>query len=134
MLEALIGIVIEILLEVFLQFIAEFVLMLGFEAIKSAVGRRRRANPIVGGIGLILVGSLVGVASAWLVPRRVLPPMPHLPGASLVLAPLGTGLAMHFVGERRRRRGAAPSLLATFWGGALLAFAMALARWLALAR
>jgi len=52
----------------------------------------------------------------------------------LVLAPLATGAAMHAFGARRRRHGRATSGLATFWGGAAFAFAMALARWLAVAR
>jgi len=60
--------------------------------------------------------------------------MPHLAGVSLILAPLGTGAAMHAFGVWRRRRGAPASRLATFWGGALFAFAMAFTRWLFLGR
>jgi hypothetical protein len=37
-------------------------------------------------------------------------------------------------GQWRRRRGGDPTLLATFWGGALFAFAMAAARWLLIGR
>jgi hypothetical protein len=49
---------------------------------------------------------------------------------SLVLAPLATGLVMHLYGRWRRGRGHDTTYLATFWGGSLLAFAMALTRFL----
>lgn len=62
-------------------------------------------------------------------PERLTPAGP-LPGLSLVLAPLATGLVMHLYGQWRRGRGHDTTYLATFWGGSLLAFAMALTRFL----
>jgi len=47
---------------------------------------------------------------------------------SLVLAPLAGGAMMHLYGQWKRTGGKDPSLLATFWGGALFAFAFAAAR------
>jgi hypothetical protein len=53
------------------------------------------------------------------------------PGVSLILAPLITGTAMHLLRGRLLRLELWPSNLATFLGGAIFAFAMALVRWLA---
>jgi hypothetical protein len=53
-----------------------------------------------------------------------------VPGASLALSPLMTGVVMAFYGRWRSRRGHAISSASTFWGGALFAFGMALVRFL----
>ena len=49
-------------------------------------------------------------------------------GASLLLSPLMTGAIMDRYGEWLEGRGGTRSFIATFWGGALCAFGMALVR------
>ena len=133
MLEILIGPLLEFLGEVVFQIAIEALIELGFEAF-VVPRRRRQRNPALVIFGLLVFGALVGLVSVWILPRRIFPAPAHLSGISIVLAPLATGAAMRAFGARRRRRGRATSGLATFWGGAAFAFAMALARWLAVAR
>src|SRR5437867_1303437 len=97
----------EFLFDVVFQMVFQLLIETAIELVLEAppvrfVRRRRAPNPIFTGLSLAIVGAVVGLVSAWILPRRVLPPMPHLAGASLVLAPLGTGGAMHALGMWRR--------------------------------
>src|SRR6266849_3961780 len=103
MLGFILELLLELLAEILLQLFAELLFELGFQSVAHSVRRGRTANPL-------------------------LRPVPLFPKLSLVLAPLATGAAMHVYGSWRRRRGGDPSLLATFWGGAIFALAMGLAR------
>jgi hypothetical protein len=134
MLGLLVELLLQLLVEAFLQLLAEVPFELGFEALAHSVRRGRFANPVLAGIGLVIIGAIAGSATCWLFPDPLLRPSPRLPGLSLVLAPLATGAAMHALGSWRRRQGGDPTLLATFWGGALFAFAMGAARAVCLAR
>jgi hypothetical protein len=49
---------------------------------------------------------------------------------SLLVSPAITGLLMEGYGRWRTSRGGHPSYVATFWGGALFAFSMALMRFM----
>jgi ABC-type uncharacterized transport system permease subunit len=102
------------------------------EALSGAIGRQKQTSAAASwAIGPILVGVVAGLLSAWLFPHRLIATRVVIPGASLVLAPLATGYAMHLFGARLRRFGRYPSHLATFRGGALCAFSIALIRlWL----
>jgi hypothetical protein len=73
------------------------------------------------------MGICAGMLSLFIVGRRL---VPHslLPGVSLMLAPLGTGLAMHWLGELWRDRGKEPPALFSFPAGAIFALGMALVR------
>lgn len=77
----------------------------------------------------MLLGGLGGVLTSVIWPTRVFESVP-LPGASLLLSPLLSGLVMEGIGRWRERRGQARSYIATYWGGALFAFAMASVRFL----
>lgn len=125
--------VMEFLLELLFELLVEFALLLGLTPLHRALTRRRRSNPVLAAIGLVVLGSLIGLLVAWLFPERLLPAL-ALPGASLVLSPLAAGLVMKVFGDWRKRRGGDPSALATFWGGALFAFSFALVRWLMVGR
>jgi hypothetical protein len=85
------------------------------------------AHPSSVAVILVMGGAIAGGITTLLVPYRVLD-TPHLRGASLVLSPLITGIVMKAYGSRRERQGLKPSYVATFWGGALFAFAMAAVR------
>ncbi|MGC9971067.1 MAG: hypothetical protein ABSE56_10785 [Bryobacteraceae bacterium] len=105
-----------------------------WKPIAHAFRRSRLANPVLAGIGILVLGAAAGFLTAWLLPHRLLPMTSSLRGISLLVAPLCTGWIMHLFGRWRRQRGGDPSLLATFWGGALFAFAMATVRWVLVGR
>ena len=125
LLAELLGFVLEILGEFVLQVIFE----LATEAIAGLISDRKERRPALTAVGLLFGGVAAGFLSAWLFPHRLIVPRVVVPGASLLLAPLATGIAMHLLGKRLRRLERQPTSLATFWGGALFAFSMALVRW-----
>jgi len=82
---------------------------------------------VLAGIGIMVMGGLAGLITSFLLPSRILQPGP-IRGASLFLSPLVTGMVMDRYGQWREDRGVERSFIATFWGGALFAFSMALVR------
>jgi hypothetical protein len=84
---------------------------------------------VFAGLGALLLGAVAGAITRVVWPGRIVAPGP-LPSLSLLLSPVITGLAMDRYGEWRETRGGSRSFLATFWGGALFAFGMALVRFL----
>jgi len=128
MLEALIEAIVELVGELLLQVLGQVVLELGFGSLAHSFRRGRAANPVLAGVGIALLGTLTGLAASLLLPRRVLPRSP-VPGLGLLVSPLLAGGIMRALGDWRRARGGDPTLLATFWGGALFAFAVAVVRW-----
>lgn len=130
----------EALLELVFQFIVEFlfqiVVELGFESLAEFIRRRPKLNTAFGYIGKVLsysfislVGGFVGLVLSNMIPERILP-RPAVPGISLFLSPLLAGLVMKRFGDWQRDKGRQPTVLASFWGGALFAFSMSLVRWL----
>jgi hypothetical protein len=117
------------LLEVFGEFLLQILFELAAEALNGLIKRDKQIRPAVSAIRLALVGAAAGLLSAWVFPHRVIATRVVLPGVSLLLAPLATGSAMHLLGKRLRLVGRYASDLATFRGGALFAFSMALIRW-----
>jgi len=112
--------------EILLQIVVEVLFELGFESIRESMRRRRRAHPVLALVGAALLGGVAGFVTSLLWPTRIIQTAP-VPGVSLLLSPLLTGLVMDQYGRWRERHG---SYLATFWGGALFAFGMALVRFL----
>jgi hypothetical protein len=110
--------------ELILQIGAEALIELGLESMGESVRRRRRAHPVLALVGAAVMGGLAGVVTSLVWPTRLFQSGP-LPGLSLLLSPLVTGLVMHQYGRWRKGKG---SYLATFWGGAVFAFDMALVR------
>jgi hypothetical protein len=129
MLELILESLAWLLFEWVLPFFAEVAIELGFESVRHATRRGRAANPWLARLGLFLLGLVIGFVSAMVAPHRVWRPLLHPSGISVLIAPIVNGAAMFLFGAWRRGRGGDPSLLATFWGGALLAFGLALARW-----
>lgn len=115
--------------EIVLQVAAELVFNLGIETVAHTVKRKKRANPFMAGFGFIVLGSIAGFFVSWLLPERIIPRV-NLHGLSIPLAAAGTGAVMKYYGRWQTARGKATTYLATFWGGGLFAFSMALARWL----
>jgi len=112
-----------------MQLVFEIATALGWESLRAAVGKSRRPPGVLAAVGLVLMGGLSGVLSVLAFGRR-LTPAGGVPGASLVLAPLGTGIVMGWLGRRWRRRGQTPPPMFTFVGGATFAAAMAIVRFM----
>jgi hypothetical protein len=99
----------------------------GFRSMGESTRSRSQAHPVLAGVGVALLGGLAGVLTSLMWPARIFQPGP-LRGASLLLSPLITGAVMEYYGQWREDRGGPRSYVATFWGGALFAFSMALVR------
>jgi hypothetical protein len=118
----------QIVLEGLFQLFCEFLLELGWESSRDTLGRRNH-HPIIAAIGFLILGSAIGGMWVWISPNRLVDPGPFR-GLSLIVSPLIAGSAMHLFGEFRRSRGHSPTNLASFLGGACLAFAIAAVRFL----
>lgn len=119
------------LFEIFGDFLLEWIFGLGAEALSGLVERREQDSTAASAVKLAGVGGAAGLLSAWMLPHRLITTHVILPGASVLVAPLATGIAMHLVGKRLRHLGRHASNLSTFWGGAIFALSVALIRlWL----
>ena len=130
--EELAFLVLRWLLELVVQALLEGVLGvlwdLASSTYKATYGRENH-DPIVAAIGYSLLGALLGGASLFIWPDRIFEAGP-IPGVSLLVSPLGAGLAMHAWGSYRRNRGHVTTNLATFLGGAAFAIGTALVRFI----
>ena len=126
--EELLFLLLQVLIDLLGQVVLEILWELGSATYKAMYERPNR-NIVVASLGYLLVGVALGAASLFVWPARVFEPGP-IPGLSLILSPLGAGLAMHAWGEYRRSRGHVTTSLATFPGGAAFALGTALVRFL----
>jgi hypothetical protein len=133
MFELVIELILEAAGEVILQLLVEIAVECGFESVAHSLRGRQTANPFLAAIGLVILGALAGALTSWIYPRRVMPEL-GFSGISLLAAPLAAGIFMQAFGNWRTARGGDPTLLATFWGGTLFAFAMAAVRWMLVGR
>ena len=129
MIEAIVEVIFTIVGEIILQVVAELFFNLGLGTIGNTLKRKKRANPFMAGVGFIILGSITGLFVSWLLPERIVPGV-DLHGLSVLLAAAGTGTVMMFYGRWQTSLGKQTTYLATFWGGGLFAFSMALTRWL----
>jgi hypothetical protein len=116
----------QLVLEIAGQIFFELLTALGWESVDS-LRPERKARPVLARLGQFLMGLAAGILSLLIFGRRLVP-RPVIPGLSLVLSPIGTGIAMHLMGERWRERGRHRPALFSFWPGAIFAFGMALVR------
>jgi hypothetical protein len=117
---------VEFLFQILLQGGLEVLWELASSSYKLTYGRENH-HPAVAAMGYFLVGAVLGGFSLLLWPDRIFQPGP-IPGISLLLSPLGAGVALHAWGVYRRRSGHVTTNLATFVGGAAFAFGTALVR------
>ena len=116
-----------VLFEIVVQILGEALVSLGITSAENALGLKREPNPILAGLGSVLLGAGVGALGVLAAPNRFLP-APPIPGLSIILAPPTVGLAMEGIGRwfdaRDRRR----PPLTTFWGAAAFSLGMAATR------
>jgi hypothetical protein len=96
--------VIELIFEIIFEVLTEIALELGSESLRHSLRRQRSSNPVLAGIGFVIVGAVLGFITTLIFPERILPE-PPLKGISLIVSPIGAGFGMHFFGSWRRRRG-----------------------------
>jgi hypothetical protein len=125
--EMILEFVLTAIWEILLQIVGEILVEFGFQSIGDSVRQRARLHPVFAGAGAALLGGLAGLLTSLVWPTRILQPGPFR-GASLLVSPVITGLVMDRYGQWREDRGAGRSFIATFWGGAIFAFTMALVR------
>jgi hypothetical protein len=115
--------VFQILGEVLIELLTVF----GWRSIADAIRPERHAHPVLATIGQFVLGMVAGILSLLIVRRRIVGPSP-VPGLSLILSPIGTGIAMHLLGKLWPPAwGEKPGLM-SFWAGAIFAFGMVLVR------
>ena len=129
MLDALLELLFEFIFELVFQMLAE----LGFETVAKVFRRRPVIRIVTALIFIPLLGALIGLFLSNMIPHRILSKL-SLPGISLFVSPLIAGLLMKLFGDWRRSQGHEPTMIATFWEGALFAFSLALMRWLRIGR
>ena len=124
MFEVLFDFILECLGEILLQIFAEIGLEFGFESVKF----KKPMNPVFSIFGLLILGGLIGVISLLIFPDFILVKN-KMTGIRLIISPICTGLVLHYFGKWKQKQGKTPTYLATFWGGAIFAFAIAFTRW-----
>jgi hypothetical protein len=134
MLDFLLEALVDGLVEVIGELVIAVAAAIAVEFMAYFFERKDSANPVLASFGLLILAATSGLATSVALPQRVFPKVLPLPGISLILAPLCTGLLLYFFGEWRRGTGHEPSRLATWWGGGLFAFSMAVVRWLMVGR
>lgn len=125
------------MIELLIEFVVEIgvELLFGVAGEWAAAGRRRREPSSPGprrwlaAVAIVGAGAGLGYLGSLAFPARVLPKSP-VPGLSLVVGPLACGALLAWLGKRRRAAGRFTTPLATFWGGASFAAALALTRFL----
>jgi hypothetical protein len=123
-LEAVLWIIFELVGDI----VFEALLEMALGGLKGAFDRENR-DPAIATVGYAVLGAVIGGLSILCLPHPILRASP-IPGVSIVLGPLAAGLAMEWWGRYRTRRGYDPTNLATWYGGAALAFTMSLVRYL----
>jgi hypothetical protein len=129
MLEAVFEFLANFVLQVIGQIVFEIAAEFGRQSVRQSIRTERSANPVLAGIGHLLLGGVAGGLSLLIFGSR-LTDYRLFPGVSLLASPLCTGLAMYWLGELWRDRGHDLPTLFTFRAVALFAFGMALVRFL----
>ena len=135
LLAAILGSIVEFLLEAFLELIAAAVLDLGSRALLGVfreVAEAVKDNRVLIGIAYALLGTLAGALSLLVLPHflihRVHPTGFH--GISVLISPIVAGSVLSAVGGLLRRLGRKVTPVETFGYGFAFALGMAVIRFL----
>ncbi len=123
LLVALLGGLFEALLEVLFSLLAD----LGLHSVKETTVTREDRNPILAGIGYVLLGSIAGGVSLLILPESFAR-SENFHGISLLISPVLAGLAMAGFGWLLERSGKRRLRLDSFVYGFIFAMPMALVR------
>ena len=129
MIESLFELILQLVIEIVGEVVFEFFVALGWESLTDSMRPKRQLPPVMASIGHFLAGLCAGAVSLLVMSQRLSPYSPW-PGISLLLAPLGTGLMMHGLGNLWEGRGRSRPVLFSFRAGAVFAFGMSLARFM----
>ena len=129
MIEAAFELIVQLILEVVSQVVFELAASLGWASLRDGMRSERTSHPVLAPIGQFLLGVFAGILSLLIVSHRIWSSSP-LPGISLLVSPMWTGVVMYSLGNMwPESRGEKPGLF-SFWGGATFAFGMALTRFI----
>jgi hypothetical protein len=126
--EEILAILLQLLGEFFLQLVVDVLGEIVWGIAKRLLNRPDRSYSLAV-IVLFLSGCLVGTLSMAIRPERFFN-TGAIPGLSLIASPLLVGLAMQLYGNWRRENNRLTTKIATFGGGAALAFGFALVRFI----
>jgi hypothetical protein len=84
--EFILEILLTAVVEGLLSVTGELLLELGFQSAGEAFTRRSRAHPVLAFGGIAMLGALTGLATALLLPARILQPSPVPGGGSAAVA------------------------------------------------
>lgn len=118
-------ILLELLAELFLQFICEAIADFGIH--KSA--RRKELSPHLAALGYLTFGACLGFASLLIFPESFIQ-TEGLKLVNLLGTPILLGFIMLTIGRVRNRKGKATVRMEQFFYGFLFAFGLALVRFL----
>jgi len=88
----------ELVVEVVLEFISQLLIEIGFEWIAECFHRRATLSTVLAFIAIPLFGGFIGLILSNTFPQRIVPG-PTVPGISLLLSPLATGMVMKLFGD-----------------------------------
>lgn len=127
--EELIGFILELFFEVFLELVAAAIGDLLSRSTAEAIEFPDIANPTLAAAGYLILGAFSGGISVFLFPHAFFP-RARYHGVSLIIGPSITGSFMAMIGRFFRSRGRGATRIETFAYGFVFAFGMAAVRFL----
>lgn len=119
--------VLQFVAEIILQIVFEALAELGLHSVREVFRRPAPLHPLLAIFGYAILGAIAGGISLWLFPVHFIGAM-WLRVANLAVTPVLAGAAMAALGSWRKGKGEEPVLLDRFAYGFLFAFVMAAVR------
>jgi hypothetical protein len=117
----------EIFFEAAFEFAAEFIGAIIWRGVAAVFDTSEFKNPLVACIGYMFLGGVAGGLSLLLFPHPLVHPS-RVPGLSVVISPVLSGLGMSLVGSTLRKRNKKAVQIESFGYGFAFALGMALVR------
>ncbi len=118
---------VEIVLQILIEILGEFLLMIGVESVVAPFQPAKNSNRIYAFSGLFILAVAASLIFSLFAPSRLLP-QTRFAGISLLVSPILVGTVMQIFGQWRMEKGKPITHLSTFWGGAFYSFFFALTR------